>query len=75
MNKPVLMKNDVVECPNCHLEVGVVTRDCFAGEILHPNMFAFTHHPYEVHELAECIECKEAWADFGNVYLKTYGWT
>lgn len=76
--EPVLFKGDILQCPQCELNIASVTRDCFKGEVLHEAMFKAISYQPRSGEYCLCRECNEPWAigwGAASIHIKDHGWT
>lgn len=77
MRTPILYKGDIVECPQCKLEIATITRDAYTGDLMGEDLFATKTWPLHNGDLCRCRECGEDWgkvSDIGAVHVKHGGW-
>lgn len=78
MSQPLIYKNDIIQCPECKLDLYQVQRDLYKGDLVKVEDFNIVHNwmPKLQPGMRTCCgECRTSWLKNGHVHLKRYGWT
>lgn len=74
-----MYKNEIIQCPNCNLDLYVALKDQYAGEILKSCNFKGIGNvpdpkPGTYMLCPECNSCCGLGKKRGRVYIKNVGW-
>lgn len=73
-DQPIITVNELVQCPNCEMNIARVIKPLFRGDIMRPDCFQWLGEPFGYGDATCCDKCGSYWGSEGKLYIKGKGW-
>lgn len=73
-----LLPGDIIQCPNCEIEIAKIIHPIFIGDIIKADYFEWLNVKYEYGDALDCYNCSTPFGmDYGKghqLHVKGKGW-